>query len=62
MIVAYRKPAEGAPWIEGVATVELTDSQRAWLIHCAKATPAPHHDLAAQDLAVSCVAALGGRL
>jgi hypothetical protein len=61
MIVAYRPPAEGAPWIEGVATVELTDSQRAWIIHCVKSTPGPRAR-EAEELAVECLRSLGGQL
>lgn len=59
MIRSYRPPAQGSVPTEGVALVELTDSQRAWLIHCAKNTVAPKAD---EALAVSCVFALGGQL
>jgi hypothetical protein len=61
VIVAYRPGAEGSYPTGGIATVELTDEQRAWIIYCVKRTPAPHHDLEAQSLAVSCVVALGGQ-
>lgn len=62
MIVAYRPGAQGSYPTAGVALVALTDAQRAWIIHALKGTPAPHHDLEAQELAVSCVEALGGIL
>ncbi len=58
MIVAYHPPAEGSPITEGVALVRLTDSQRAWLIHCVKSTPGTRAD---EDVAASCVTALGGQ-
>lgn len=59
MILAYRPPAEGSYPTEGVVVLELTDSQRAWLIHCVKSTHAPKD---AEEVAVSCIAALGGQL
>ena len=58
MIVDYRPGAEGSIPTEGVALVRLTDSQRAWLIHCVKSTPGTRAD---EDIATSCVVALGGQ-
>ena len=59
MILRAVPPAEGSPMTEGWVDVRLTDSQRAWLIHCLKATWAPR---ANEDTAHACLVALGGQL
>lgn len=53
--------APGIVAVDGdVVTVRLTVEQRAWIIHCLKATHVPARDLHQQEVAVSCVTALGG--
>lgn len=59
MIVAYWPPAQGSPLTEGRAVVVLSDSERAWLIHCVKSTPGTRAD---EETAERCVKALGGLL